>query len=123
MKAKFLSRFFIINLILAAIVIAMQLFWGLNSFIFLIFLIPGIIGIVTFILYNAHWFLKSRGTLVRFFIVKSINILLNILFVLLLFLTIKDDKKLILFIYLISYLVNLYLFTYYIAKLNKSENK
>lgn len=111
-KKKFIFTLLLITLSLHAIL------WFVTDelYVRIIPFLPAIISLTSFFLINNKHFLPSNKFLYKYFIVKSINILVNLLVFTLIFLSSFGDKILTVFVYLVTYLVLLLHFTYFTVK-------
>lgn len=86
-------------------------------------LLPASLSFIAFSLISAKSVFPRIKYVSKYFIIKSINILANLLAVLLIFLAGFSHKILLVIVYLISYLVLLLHFTHFIVKDRKASEE
>lgn len=86
-------------------------------------LIPATMSFIAFFLISSKSVLPRIKYLSKYFILKSINVLVNLVAVLLIFLAGFSHKIQLVIVYLISYMVLLLHFTYFIVKHRKESEE
>lgn len=116
---------FSLTLLLLVLTLHLAL-WFISEFMYvrLIPLFPALLNLISFYTITSKSLLPKLKYINKYFVVKSINVLLNVLAVVFIFLAGFNNKVFMVFVYLISYLVLLIHFTYYIVKdRNTGESK
>lgn len=109
---KFYLSSLLIYLFLALIVSAFSSGWKL----IVVPLIPALINVAVYYFLFSGWFLRNQQFNTRFYILKALGLILNIIMFLVVFLAGMENLKLGIFVYLVSYLFFLFHFTYFVTK-------
>jgi len=117
-------RFSITLLIIVLSLLLVLWFYTSDTLVRITPLIPSSLSFIAFSLISSKSVLPRIKYVSKYFIIKSINVLVNLVAVLVIFLAGFSHKILLVIVYLISYLVLLLHFTYFIVKdRNTSEEK
>ncbi len=118
------QRFAITLLVIVLSLLLVLWFVTSETLVRIIPLVPASLSFIAFALISSKSVLPRIKYVSKYFIIKSINVLVNLVAVLVIFLAGFSHKILLVIVYLISYLVLLLHFTYFIVKdRNTSEEK
>lgn len=111
--------------LLAIVLSLLWILWYTSSetLVWIIPLIPASLSLIAFTLISSKSVFPRIKYLSKYFIVKSFNVLVNLVAVLLIFLAGFSHKIHLVIVYLISYMVLLLHFTYFIVKDRKASEK
>ncbi|QKG81163.1 hypothetical protein [Tenuifilum thalassicum] len=116
------TKFYFSSVIIASSLLVVLLAFDFQTQVRIVPFYPMAINVFSYsLLYSKTIFNRLKFT-TKYFLIKAIGLVINLLAILSIFLLVNDDKKAIIFVYLISYLIFLFHYTYFVVKREDSKN-